>query len=286
MTNDRRPGPASPTRRRLLLAGGLCAAGVPLVGAIDGLLVTPRRLEVTDHVVGSRPARAGARLRLAQVSDLHLHRIGTLETRLLAALHDARPDIILLTGDMIDRRANLWQLETFLRECPAATHRFAILGNWEYWSGVPREAFERLYEVHGIELLVNRSIEITIHGARVRVTGLDDLRAGLPDATAALAHADRAPNHLLLAHCPLSRDEVPWPDGHPVDLMLAGHTHGGQVAPLGLPLTLPRCSGRYVAGWYRDAGPPMYVSRGIGTSLIPVRIGATPELARFDWMLA
>jgi uncharacterized protein len=51
-------------------------------------------------------------------------------------------------------------------------------------------------------------------------------------------------------------------------------------------LTLPAGSGRYVAGWYRDAGPPMYVSRGIGTSLIPVRLGATPELVRFEWALA
>jgi hypothetical protein len=76
------------------------------------------------------------------------------------------------------------------------------------------------------------------------------------------------------------------PTDHPVDLLLAGHTHGGQVAPFGLALTLPSGSGRYVAGWYRDAGPPMYVSRGIGTSLIPVRLGATPELVRFEWQLA
>lgn len=285
MTTARGTPSAGLTRRRLLTAGGLCAAGLPTVGAIDGFLVTPRRLDVTDHAVASREPHAAARLRLAQVSDLHHHRIGTLETRLLTALHDARPDVVVFTGDMIDRRADLWQLETFLRECPAAPHRFAILGNWEHWAGVPREALERLYERHGIELLVNRSSEITTHGTRVRITGLDDLRGGLPDASAALAQADPAPNHLLLAHCPLSRDQVPLPAEHPVDFMLAGHTHGGQVAPLGVALTLPGGSGRYVAGWYRDAGPPMYVSRGIGTSMVPVRIGATPELARFEWTL-
>jgi uncharacterized protein len=66
--------------------------------------------------------------------------------------------------------------------------------------------------------------------------------------------------------------------------VLSGHTHGGQVAPFGLATILPRGCGRYVAGWYRDeGGPPMYVSRGIGTSLVPVRIGATPELVVIDW---
>lgn len=274
------------SRRRLMAAGGMVAVGVPTAGAIDGVFITPRRLDTTDHVVASRSPRADAILRLTQVSDLHLHRIGHLETRLLETLHDSRADVIVFTGDMLDRRVDLWQLETFLRECPASPRRFAILGNWEYWAGVPRDALERLYDSHGIELLVNRSVEFSTAGTRVRITGLDDLRGGTPDMAAALRDATPAPNHLLLAHCPLSRDVVAMPAAHPVDLLLAGHTHGGQVAPFGLALTLPAGSGRYVAGWYRDAGPPMYVSRGIGTSLIPVRLGATPELVRFEWALA
>jgi hypothetical protein len=221
-----------------------------------------------------------------QVSDLHLHRIGRLETRLLETLHDSRADMIVFTGDMLDRRVDLWQLATFLRECPNGPRRFAILGNWEYEAGVPREALERLYDGLGIELLVNRSVEVSAAGTRVRITGLDDLRGGTPDMAAALRGAAPTPNHLVLAHCPLTRDIVAVPPDHPVDLVLAGHTHGGQVAPFGLALALPSGSGRYVAGWYRAGGPPMYVSRGIGTSLIPVRLGATPELVRFEWELA
>jgi hypothetical protein len=274
------------SRRRLLTAGGAIAVGVPVACGIDGLFITPRRLHTSDHLVASRAPRADTILRLLQVSDLHLHRIGHLETRLLEALHDSPADVIVFTGDMLDRRVDLWQLETFLRECPTGPRRFAILGNWEYGAGVPREALERLYDSHGIELLVNRSVELSAAGTRVRITGLDDLRAGTPDMAAALHDATPTPNHLLLAHCPLSRDVVTMPGSHPVDLVLAGHTHGGQVAPFGVALTLPAGSGRYVAGWYRDAGPPMYVSRGIGTSLIPVRLGATPELVRFEWALA
>lgn len=274
------------SRRRLMTAGGAVAVGVPAACGIDGLFITPRRLHTSDHLVASRAPRADTILRLLQVSDLHLHRIGRLETRLLETLHDSQADVIVFTGDMLDRRVDLWQLETFLRECPGSPRRFAILGNWEYEAGVPREALERLYDSHGIELLVNRSVELSTAGTRVRITGLDDLRAGAPDMIAALRDATPTPNHLLLAHCPLSRDVVTIPTDHPVDLLLAGHTHGGQVAPFGVALTLPSGSGRYVAGWYRDAGPPMYVSRGIGTSLIPVRLGATPELVRFEWTLA
>ena len=104
-------------------------------------------------------------------------------------------------------------------------------------------------------------------------------------AAAALDGAGPLPHHLVLAHCPISRDMLGLPEEHPASLVLSGHTHGGQVAPFGLATILPRGCGRYVAGWYRDALPPMYVSRGIGTSLLPIRIGATPELVRLDWQL-
>ncbi len=274
----------SPTRRQLLVGAGLAGGGLAAAAVVDGFLVTPGRLQTTAHshgIPGTRP-----KLRLAQVSDLHLHSMGRLEAHLLTALHDSRADLILFTGDMIDRRLDLWRLETFLHECPTSPRRFAILGNWEYWSGVPTEALERLYDRHGVELLVNRSVEVVVAGTRVRITGLDDLRGGRPDATAALGAVAPAPNHLVLAHCPLSRDAVSLPADHPVDLVLSGHTHGGQVALLGHPLVLPPGSGRYVAGWYRDDGPPMYVSRGIGTSLLPVRLGTPPELVRIDWALA
>jgi len=264
---------------------GLVASAATAAAAIDGLWITPRRLVTSDHTVASRAA-GGARLRLVQVSDLHLRKIGGLERQVLESLHDSQPDVILFTGDMVDRRVDLWQLETFLRECPRPRRAFAILGNWEHWAGIPIEPLARLYEQHGVELLVNRSVEFDQDGARVRITGLDDLVGGSPDAGAALAGANPSPNHLVLAHCPKARDMLGLPDHHPADLVLAGHTHGGQIAPFGRALVLPGGSGGYVAGWYREGGPPLYVSRGLGTSLIPMRIGTAPELVRMDWQLA
>lgn len=268
--------------RRSWLGTALAAGGIlPAAVAVDGFFITPRRL-VTSALSFGDPAPR--RIRVLQVSDLHLRRIGPLETRLLEAMHDAHADLIVLTGDMIDRPSSLWPLEMLLREFPRGPRTLAIPGNWEYWSGVRMEALTRTYDRHDVQLMVNQSLEIDFHGIPVRVTGLDDLREGRPNAAAAVAGARPVRHHLALAHCPLSRDSVRFPTDHEPSLILSGHTHGGQIAPCGMPLVLPKASGRYVAGWYRDAGlPPLYVSRGIGTSMIPVRIGSVPELVQIDW---
>lgn len=269
------------SRRSWLKATGIMAGAVPVAAAVDGFFITPRRLVTTALTFGSA---AGGRVRVLQISDLHLRHIGRLETSLLEAVHEARADIIVLTGDMIDRAHNLWPLEMLLRELPTGPRLFAIPGNWEYWSGVRFTALERTYDRHDIQFLVNRSVTFEIRDTPIRITGLDDVRGGRPDPQVALADAEPCPHHLVLAHCPVARDDVPLPSSHPASLILSGHTHGGQIAPLGMPIVRPAASGRYVAGWYRDAGlPPLYVSRGIGTSMIPVRIGSTPELVQIDW---
>ena len=273
-------------RREWLARMGILAGAVPVVGAVDGLMITPRRLAATDHEVGTAAPADAPRLSLLQISDLHLKQVGSLEERLLEQVHARTPDVIVLTGDIVDRRGSLWQLDLFLRQLPHAGRRFAIPGNWEHWAGIPLESLERLYATHGVELLVNRSVVFDHGGRRVRVTGLDDLVAGKPDADAALAAAEPCANHLVLAHCPAARDQLRLPSAHAPTFMLSGHTHGGQIAPFGVAVKLPHGSGGYVSGWYRDEGVPLYVSRGIGTSLVPVRIGATPEVPHFDWSLA
>ncbi len=280
-----RPEPnerAAPLSRRTLLRRTCLVAGaVPLAATIDGLAITPRRLVASHHTVGH--SASSDRLRIVQVSDLHVHGLGTLERQLLEQLHDAQADLIVITGDAIDRSACLPALDTLLAEFPTAPRRLAIMGNWEYKSGAGLRSMEQTYERHGIELLVNRSVTLEHRGRTIRVTGLDDIMGGRPDAVAALQDARPVDQHLVLAHCPITRDSLDMPPGHPVSLVLSGHTHGGQVAPFGIATHVPPGSGRYVAGWYRDGGPPMYVSRGIGTSLLPIRIGATPELVHLEW---
>lgn len=283
------------SRRAALVGAGMA---IPLAAGIDGVVVTPRRLVTTTHAIG-RQSPDDVRLRIAQITDMHMGSLTPFYESLLERLHAVRPEVLVFTGDMIERPSSLAALDAFLGACPDVPS-FASLGNWEYWSGVPRDDYRRLYEKNGIELLVNRSEVFSKDGRSLSITGLDDLVGGRPDPEEALAKASPSSNHLVLAHCPHTRDAIPLPAGFQADLMLSGHTHGGQIAPLGFACALPPGSGRYVAGWYRDSAPPLhpfspplhpsspplYVSRGIGTSMVPVRIGATPELAVFDWALA
>ena len=271
-----------PRVSRRVLLGGAAVAGAAV--AVDGLVITPHRLVTSTHAVG--PLEGRRPLRLVQVSDLHVHGIGTLERRLIEQLHHLAPDVVVITGDSVDRRRATAALNTLLAEFPRSSRTFAILGNWEYRCGFTADDMARLYDRHGIELLVNRSVTFEHTGVTVRITGLDDLLHGRPDAERALAEAAAVKHHLVLAHCPLTRDAVAMPPPHAASFMLAGHSHGGQVAPLGFAPVLPRGCGRYVAGWYRGDGPSLFVSRGIGTSFFPVRVGAAPELAVFDWRLA
>lgn len=149
---------------------------------------------------------------------------------------------------------------------------------------------------------MNRSASVELGGARVLLTGLDDATAGVPRIREAVDVGAPSLNHLVLAHSPVYRDLLsadlrpatslgpmpPQAEAIPViepEYMLSGHTHGGQVKFFGWAPLRPRGSGRYVSGWYRDRKPHLYVSRGLGTSILPMRFGVPPEVASFTWHL-
>jgi predicted MPP superfamily phosphohydrolase len=294
--------------RRQVLAGVAGAmGGVGIAASTTSVVrraftVEPELVVVTRHHVGA--GQAGApNLRVLQLTDLHLDSIGAHEEHVTAAVAAQCPDLIVFTGDSIDDAARLGVFGEFLDMLEGRTRKLAVLGNRERTGGIDLRELERVYAKRGCELLVNDVADLRIDGRRVLITGLDDLIGGAPDPARALVGSDPTPNHLLLAHCPAQRDAIRWervapvvtagiPEGPEVDLapyrpqwMLSGHTHGGQVAPFGLAPFRPRGSGRYVSGWYRDAVPALYVSRGIGTSVIDARHRAVPEVPVFDWAL-
>lgn len=282
------------TRRAFLAAA---ATGVAAVGANAWL--EPRRLTTTRHVLG-HGAAGGDPLRVVQLTDLHLRAIDGHVEATAEAVAGLRPDILVITGDAIDRQGSFSHLRTFLSLLPPVPHAFATRGNWEVFPDAETRRLRSTYESAGVSLLLNETAELAHGGRRVLVTGLDDLR-GAPNIHLALRRHDAAPNHLLLAHSPAYRDQLHamrQPDAPAVwprwtermrsfrfTAMLSGHTHGGQIAILGHAPVRPWGSGRYVSGWYRDTDLPLFVSRGIGTSIVPVRFGAPPEIAVFDWHL-
>jgi predicted MPP superfamily phosphohydrolase len=265
------------TRRGFVIAAGAAAAAAVAVG-IEAFVWEPRRLTVTRHRLGG----GAAPLRIVQVSDLHLQAINAFETEVASTITQLEPDVIVITGDSIDKGNRVGVLGDFLAQLDAETPKYAVLGNWDYWSGAPRRELRSVYERHHCRLLVNETVTHEHRGGVVRMTGVDDLLGGAPNVSSADG-GDPGEPHLLLAHCPAFRERAERAAPGRFTCMLAGHTHGGQIRFFGFAPVLPRGSGGYVSGWYRSEGRmPLYVSRGIGTSLLRARLGAPPEISVFE----
>ena len=269
------------TRRRFLAgAGGVAAAAV----GVEGLLLEPNRLAVTDLTIGAAARPSDTPLRAAVLTDLHLHSIGRLERAVSKAVALSEPDLVIIIGDAIDRADALPVLADFLSLLPAKTPKYATLGNWEHWCGVSLARLAATYGRASVRLLVNESAEIPHRGQVGVLVGVDDLVGGAPDLRRARRGHEDGTDALLLSHCPAYRDSL-GAAGSAFSAVLSGHTHGGQIALGPWAPFRPKGSGHYVSGWYRGGGPDLFVSRGIGTSVIPVRLGSVPEVVRLEWFL-
>ncbi len=261
--------------------GGLVLAA----SGVEAAVLEPRRLALTRHRLGRGDGGGESSLAIVQVSDLHLRTVGELEEKVAETVTGLRPDLVVFTGDMIHDAEALTLLRDFLGLLDPATPKCSILGNWERWCGVDISELRSTYASCNCRLLVNESLVYEHGSASLRVTGLDDLIEGRPDIHAALRGSSPTANHLLLAHCPGQRDVIDFAalGTAAPDYMLSGHTHGGQVALWGLAPVRPRGSGRYVSGWYGGEGPDLYVSRGLGWTSLPIRLGSVPEITLFEW---
>ena len=272
--------PISLSRRRFLVgaAGALGAAALA-----DGFLIEPAAVEITRHdipVPGLPPELDG--FTIACVTDVHLqtwiHRAGRATIRLLAR---ARPHLVALIGDICNRYDDLETLVSFARQARGTTATVATLGNWEHDAGIDRRTAEKAYGRVGVELLYNSATRISVGNAVLTIVGIDDPVLGHPDVGAATRGLNGREPCVWVLHAPGYVDDIqPGTVPRPAAI-ISGHTHGGQVRlPLYTPYT-PYGSGRFVAGWYRDTLAPLYVSRGIGTVEIPVRLFCPPELPIF-----
>lgn len=263
-------------RRQFLGAFGAFGASI----AADAFALEPRLVRVTRHDVpvrGLPPALDGTRI--AQVSDLHLPACEAPARAALRQLERERPDIVVHTGDSIETAAGADALVELATGARGTLATVATLGNWECREGVVPAA-ERAWARAGVPLLVNAHLLVRVRGAALALVGLDDLLHGRPDPVAARSGLAEGTPEIWLAHEPALADRAPF-DTPPPALLLAGHTHGGQLRLPGIPAFTPVGSGGYVAGWYRSGFAPLYVSRGIGTAEIRARLFCPPELPIF-----
>lgn len=255
-------------RKRLLT---LLVHGSGLYRVLDAVWTPNRHVVVTRHTVHAPTSRP---IRVALVSDLHVVRPGPREDRVIELLEAERPDAIALNGDFAALGGTPEACGPVVERMHAPLGVWATLGNWDY--GHPVEDWRRFLASRGVRLLCNEAAPLLDD---MWVAGLDDALAGWPDADAALTPVPPVAFVIGLIHCPVLFDDV----SERFPLVLAGHTHGGQIRIPGLPpLYLPRGCWPYVSGWYERGASRMYVSRGIGSPSLPIRVACAPEIAIFE----
>src|SRR6202049_2048138 len=260
----------------------------PLIGPppVYAFGVEPKWLERTFHQIRLPQRDLGSDVRILHLSDFHASPVvpfSLIEKAVEYGLA-VQPDLICLTGDFVtDAHAfDEQEYSRILRRLSNAAPTFACLGNhdggtWSTTMGGFRDTtvVRRLIDASGVSLLHNRSELVPIRGQSMRVVGVPDLWSHEVDGQLAFQDVQPGEPTILLAHNPDTKDVLadrPW------DLMLSGHTHGGQVlVPLVGTRFIPVQDKRFIAGLKGWNGRQVYISRGVG-SLAGVRFNCRPEV--------
>ncbi len=268
-----------------------CILVAVIAGTIIGGLICNKALELNVvNVTSNDLPKSFEGFRIAHISDLHNTEFGKQNEKLLKMIRDAEPDIIAITGDVVDcHRTDVDIALNFAKKAMEIAPCYYVAGNHE--ARVPDDFHKLLkgFEEAGVTVLRNERVEITRGEDKINILGIDD-----PDFTymsysvnqssiagnaiEAIAPENEEEFTLLLSHRPELFDVY---KEHSIDLTLSGHAHGGQVR-------LPFVGGLYAphqwllpeydSGLYTEDGANLIVSRGIGNSLFPLRIFNPPEV--------
>ena len=248
---------------------------------LDSFWLETYFIEWTEHDISETESN---KIKAIHLTDLHLHSIKSVHRSIANRINEERPDVIFFTGDSIERNKYLAVLKEFLSLINMNIPKIAILGNKEYSGRIDLEQLKSVYESYNGKILVNELLIFETESRKINVLGIDDFVCGYPDFAQSAHNMDNSLTTVILNHCPVYREEI---DRLSValnikpKLILAGHTHGGQITFFGKPFFTPFGSGNYVKGWYNNEISKMYVSKGIGTTVYPARFGARAEASIF-----
>lgn len=270
------------SRRLFLKKTAIIAGTYTFIGSARSIY-NRDEYEVSKVVIkiGNLPEKLRG-LTIAMISDIHSGLFMTKEDMdmYVAELNKLRPDFIFIPGDFITSKTDeILQLAKSFRDLHAQYGIYACLGNHDFF-GNPDKVTQRLNEI-GITVLRNETTEISINGAHLVLSGVDDgAHANFRKVVFEASDAPTSPR-IILCHKPYYFEQAVAGN---YDLMLSGHTHGGQIVfarLFGYPVAPASLVSKYVSGLYRLGNSVMYVSRGIGTVGLPLRINCPPEITLF-----
>ncbi len=271
------------TRRNFILGTGVAAAGLTLYAGE----IARHEIDIVQRPIAIRDLPdAFHGFRIAQISDIHLDEFTEpwfLE-RVIRHVNDLKPDLVLITGDYITLGAfSFIAIRHALHRCAelltnlTCPMRYGVLGNHDTAVGAPM-VIDALQST-GTPILHDSYLAIERNGAHLWIAGTTDPATTIPKLDRALPERPDGPV-ILMAHAPDFADNVlAHPRGKHVDLMLSGHTHGGQIRlPFLGPTVLPPVGRKYAEGHYQFDRMQLYVNRGIGTVGLPFRFNCPPEI--------
>ncbi len=218
--------------------------------------------------------------RIVHLSDFHHSPFTSREQieRAVEAANRLKPDIIALTGDYISHdRQFAAPCAELLGNLRARYGIYAVLGNHDHWTDAA--LITDLFRAEGIRMLVNEGMRFEHLGEAFWLAGVDDTMVGLEDLPLALAGAREEEMKLLLAHNPIILRRAARAG---VDLVLSGHTHGGQVTLRSERGVSGKTRRRLLRGLGHQGKTQIYVTRGIGTVVLPIRYGCPPEISLLE----
>jgi uncharacterized protein len=270
------------TRRQFLL-GGVCAATVAAVPATwYGVAYEPANIEIVrrSQTIRNLPARLNG-LTAVQISDLHLSQTTSIHVKMVELIQGLKPDLVLVTGDFVDVLSGVGDVVDLLSNLKPPRGIWGVAGNWDHTSNSV-DALQQAMTAAGAHFLINQAAQLD---AGFWIVGVDDPATANQDVDGSLQDVPSGAPRILMAHSP---DIVDSLGDHHFDLILSGHTHGGQI-------DLPMINGAwlkngatrlYTQGLFDIHGSPLYVNRGIGMTTVPVRIACRPEITHITFNAA
>jgi predicted MPP superfamily phosphohydrolase len=238
--------------------------GISIYNHTNTLVITHHKVEL---------GQKGLKLKIAHVSDLHTKGLDNLEKQLALAISNEKPDIIVITGDLATPLGSSEGYEAVLKTLKAPKGTYFVQGNWEYWE--PIQELKTLFRNNNITDLTNSYFQLDNN---LWFVGFDDSEEGTPKLDI-LESIPKSAIKIGLFHSPVFFDKV----AGKTQLNLAGHSHGGQIyIPMISSFWIPEGTGKYTQGWFEKNQSKLYVNRGIGTSIVPLRFNSHPELAIID----